>query len=595
MNDQPTDASTQTASPCDFSLIVPMRNEEHYVAETLESLIRQDYPPERFEVLVVDGGSTDTSREIVSRIARSHPNVRLLDNPRAIAAAARNVGIRAARGRYIGVVDCHSFVQPDFLATAERIFGETRADCLGRPVELFVPTDSYLQRVIGAARTSWLGHNAVSPRYRAARGATSPLSVGILYHREVFARIGLFNEEFEACEDVEFNARLEQAGMSTWTDPALRVTYHPRGSLWALFKQLRRYAYWRYRLLRAQRRAFHFSQAAPAGAAALAVAAIAAAALGLLPAAVPASLAAAYAGLVGAASLRAGVARGLRYLPLLPFAFFAIHVGAAIGFWAGLLQDARAWVSGITAKPTARARRRSTGSGWGWAQAYADGRSADKGILARGLSMRTQAAVEVLGRCLARDQEFALLDVGTAGGEMLASLCVAFPKVRAVGMDSSFALLSVRRTMAPVVQADAVQLPFKANSFDACLLSAVLKHVKNADLALSEVGRVLKQRGTIVLIDPNPPAIMIGCLVGYFQRRSIAHRFTAGRLCRMLADAGLTVVSVDYVGVETPWRWLNWALTGLLRALRMFAFIPSWLVVVGRREEPVSRSPAASS
>lgn len=327
--------------PPTFTIIVPMRNEERYVEETVFSLTAQEYPPERFEVLVVDGGSTDASREIVSRMARSHPNVRLLDNPRAIAAAARNVGIRAARGRYIGIVDCHSFVQPDFLATAERVFGETGADCLGRPVELFVPTDSYLQRVIGAARTSWLGHNAVSPRYRAARGATSPLSVGILYHREVFARIGLFNEEFEACEDVEFNARLEQAGMSTWTDSALRVTYHPRSSLWALFKQLRRYAYWRYRLLRAQRRAFHFSQAAPAAAAALAVAVIAAAALGLLPPAAPASLAAAYAGLVGAASLRAGVARGFRYLPLLPFAFFAIHAGAAVGFWAGALADLR--------------------------------------------------------------------------------------------------------------------------------------------------------------------------------------------------------------------------------------------------------------
>jgi len=345
MNDQCADHNLKPELTCDFSLIVPMRNEERYVAETLESLVRQNYPPERIEILVVDGRSTDASRDIVARLAAQHPNIRLLDNPRLIPSAARNVGIRAARGRFIAIVDCHSFVNPDFLRNAQRLFADTGADCLGRPVELFIPTDSYVQRVIGAARTSWLGHNLISPRYSSERGAVSPLSIGIIYRREVFDRIDLFNEGFGACEDVEFNCRLEQAGMGTWSDPSLLCYYHPRGSLWALFKQLKRYAYWRYRLLRLQRRAFHVSQAAPAIAVLAGIASLGAAGWGWLPWAAPLLMAGAYAALITAASVRASMMRGFRYLPLLPLAYAAIHFGAAFGFWGGAFEELRSSIA----------------------------------------------------------------------------------------------------------------------------------------------------------------------------------------------------------------------------------------------------------
>jgi len=328
-------------SPLTFSLVVPMRNEAAYVEETLRSLLTQDYPQDKFEIMVVDGCSSDASRDIVISLMQEHPNIRLLNNQKVRSSAGRNVGIRAARGRFIGVVDCHSFVRRDLLQIAERLFEEKGVDCLGRPVELFISGDRYLQRAIGAARTSWLGHNPISPRYRATQGAISPLSVGILYRREVFDRVGLFNEEMDACEDVEFNSRLEQAGLKTWTDPAMCAYYHPRGSLSALFKQMRRYAYWRFRLLRAQRRAFHLSQAAPALGLGCEAVALAAAAAGALPMALPLGLAALYLGLVALASVRASLRRGFRYLPVLPLVYGIIHAGVAAGFFASAFEEAR--------------------------------------------------------------------------------------------------------------------------------------------------------------------------------------------------------------------------------------------------------------
>jgi hypothetical protein len=102
---------------------------------------------------------------------------------------------------------------------------------------------------------------------------------------------------------------------------------------------MRRYAYWRYRLLRLQSRGFHASQAAPAGALGVGGLAVLAGALGVVPVAVLAIPAGIYAALIVLASLRASLSRGFRYLPLLPAAYLAIHAGVAAGFWSGLLAE----------------------------------------------------------------------------------------------------------------------------------------------------------------------------------------------------------------------------------------------------------------
>jgi len=321
-----------------ITVVVPARNEEHYLEETLRSLMVQSYPADRMEILVVDGLSQDRTREIARKLALEHPALRLLSNPRRLSAAARNVGIRNARGEVIAILDSHSFVGPDFLATAHRVLEESGADCLGRPIELFVRTDSYLQRTIALARTSWLGHNPVSSRYASVASFADPLSVGVIYRRYVFDRVGLFDETLGACEDVEFNARVKQAGLSTWFEPRLRCTYHPRASLLALYRQLRRYAFFRFRLWR-RGLGFHLSQAAPAAALAL-FAACLVAGVGLRPARLLAgALALGYAATVLAFALSLAARRGLRYLPGLPAAYLAMHMGAAVGFLHGAACD----------------------------------------------------------------------------------------------------------------------------------------------------------------------------------------------------------------------------------------------------------------
>src|SRR4051794_34844172 len=98
---RPTPFHTERESCPLISVIVPVRNEARFIAQTIEQLVHQDYPVGQFEILVVDGRSTDDTCEIVRSLAAIHPNVKLLDNPRLLSSAARNIGIEQAQGDVI--------------------------------------------------------------------------------------------------------------------------------------------------------------------------------------------------------------------------------------------------------------------------------------------------------------------------------------------------------------------------------------------------------------------------------------------------------------------------------------------------------------
>ena len=95
-----------------LSIVIPVRNEENFIMETLESLIQQEYPGSRFELLVVDGRSTDKTREVVKTLILQYPelSISLIDNPGQLSSCGRNIGIKASRGKLIGVIDGHVFI-----------------------------------------------------------------------------------------------------------------------------------------------------------------------------------------------------------------------------------------------------------------------------------------------------------------------------------------------------------------------------------------------------------------------------------------------------------------------------------------------------
>jgi polysaccharide deacetylase family protein (PEP-CTERM system associated) len=249
-----TTADHTTSAPAALpfiSVIVPVRNEAAFIGATLDQLLTQDYPAGRFEVLVADGRSDDDTRAIVTALARRHANLRLVDNPRRWSSAGRNVAAQAARGNVVLLIDGHcEIANRRYLSNLAEAFRASGADCVGRPQPLDVAGASSLQRAIACARSSRLGHHPASHIWSDREGYVAPDSVAVAYRRDVFDRVGWFDESFDACEDVEFNHRLARAGLRCWFTPRVRVRYHPRDSLPRLFRQMTRYGRGRVRLLR---------------------------------------------------------------------------------------------------------------------------------------------------------------------------------------------------------------------------------------------------------------------------------------------------------------------------------------------------------
>jgi glycosyltransferase involved in cell wall biosynthesis len=332
--------------PPQLTVVMPVRNEAGFIQGTLETLLNQDYPTDRYKIIVADGMSDDGTRDIVTAFAEQHPQVSLIDNPKRLSSAGRNVGFRNGSGDYFIVIDGHCYI-PDnqLLRNVADCFIKSGADCLGRPQPLDPPGLSTFQQAIALARKSPLGHGGDSLIYSDYEGYASPVSNGAAYSRNVFQKVGFVDEEFDACEDVEFNYRVMKAGLKAFMSPKLRVHYFPRENLGRLFRQMVRYGRGRYRLVKKYRDAFSLNQLIPA---VFVVALFLVFFLGIwsmffdggsslnpLPAfEFLGAIYILYLFLLCFESTRIAVRNGWKFFPYQPVIFFMVHFGLGYGFLA---------------------------------------------------------------------------------------------------------------------------------------------------------------------------------------------------------------------------------------------------------------------
>ncbi|MCE1226584.1 MAG: glycosyltransferase family 2 protein [Geobacteraceae bacterium] len=322
-----------------LTIVMPVRNESRFIKDTIFQLLLQDYPVDRFEIIVADGMSDDTTRAIVTEIAEQHLQVRLLDNPARRSSAGRNVGFRNGKGDIFLVVDGHCYIPDDqLLKNTVQCFEKSNADCLGRPQPLDPPGLTEFQKAVALARASKLGHGGDSLIFGKYEGFASPVSNGATYRKEVFEKVGYLDEAFDAAEDVEFNYRVEQAGCTCYTSPQLTVRYYPRENLKGLFRQMTRYGMGRRRFTRKHPAAISLNQLVPpcfvVGLLLLIILGFMALFLDVLhlPVLLLSALYGFYAVLVTVESFRIAAQNSWQYARWLPFIFFTVHFGLGWGF-----------------------------------------------------------------------------------------------------------------------------------------------------------------------------------------------------------------------------------------------------------------------
>jgi len=226
-----------------ISIIIPCYNESSYIKACLDSILANDYDKSLLEILIIDGMSTDGTREIIFGYIERWSCIKIIDNPQYIKPISLNIGIKMARGDIIMRIDAHAIYPQNYISL------------------LVKDLEKYQVDNVGALRKTFMGHtvweNAI------AIVISHPFAVGNAYwrthinkpklvdtvfcgcyKRKVFEMVGLFNEKLIRTQDRELNIRLRQHGGKILLDPAIQCIYFPRTNLWGYIKWIYQGAFW---------------------------------------------------------------------------------------------------------------------------------------------------------------------------------------------------------------------------------------------------------------------------------------------------------------------------------------------------------------
>jgi succinoglycan biosynthesis protein ExoA len=225
------------------SVIIPVRNEEKYIRQCMQSLLMNDYPPDRIEFIIVDGASTDRTRDAVFEMLAVDPRIKLLNNPNRTVPYSMNIGIRAAEGEYIVRVDAHAEYCRDYIRKSIETLQDTGAANVGGVWVVRPASKGFIARAIALAQTHIFGVGNSSYRVSMRKGYKDTVPFGA-FRRTIFEKVGLFNEKLTCHQDYELNLRIRKSGGGIYMNPAIVCKYYCRAGLRTLWKQSFQYGKW---------------------------------------------------------------------------------------------------------------------------------------------------------------------------------------------------------------------------------------------------------------------------------------------------------------------------------------------------------------
>ena len=217
----------------EVSVVIPVYNEEKHIGSCINSLINQTYPREKMEWIFVDGNSTDGTVKLMEQYIKEYP-LKIITNPKRKTPISLNIGIKNSRGKYIIRFDAHAAFPNDYIEKCIYYLEYTGADNVGGYVE--TKAEGFIGKAIAKMLSSKFGVGGSSFRIGTKAGYVDTVPFGA-FRREVFEKIGLFDEELLRSEDNDINARIRENGGKVYLANDITSIYYCRDSISGVLKQ----------------------------------------------------------------------------------------------------------------------------------------------------------------------------------------------------------------------------------------------------------------------------------------------------------------------------------------------------------------------
>jgi len=219
-----------------ISIIIPCRNEEKFIGKCLDTILEQDYSKDKTEVLVIDGASEDGTKKIIENYSQKYSFVKLLNNPQKFTPFALNIGIKNSKGEIIIRMDAHAGYEKDYISKCVKYLKEYNADNVGGVLETRPAENTKIAKAITICLSSFFGAGGSYFRTGSKEPRWVDTVFGGCYKREVFNKIGFFNEKLKRSQDFEFNLRLKKSGGKILLVPDIVAYYYPQSTLKGFLK-----------------------------------------------------------------------------------------------------------------------------------------------------------------------------------------------------------------------------------------------------------------------------------------------------------------------------------------------------------------------
>lgn len=219
------------------SMLIPVYNEELHIEKCLNSILNfSGLDDIDYEILVIDGMSDDRTLNIVHKYSTSNAKIKVIENPMRIQSCALNLGISQARYEYIMRLDAHCIYPEDYLQKSIETAVRTGSDNVGGLIITHPGGDTYGARLVQALTTHKFGVGNSGFRTGATEGNADTVPFGF-FKKDIFSRIGLFDEKLVRCQDYEFNRRIINRGGKIWMNPYIQSHYFNQPTLWKFLKK----------------------------------------------------------------------------------------------------------------------------------------------------------------------------------------------------------------------------------------------------------------------------------------------------------------------------------------------------------------------